>query len=58
MKRPWRCEVTKRSVAFLVAFLAVPLVVAQDKGDDALVKSLKEAEVIFMGKVGKVNPLG
>src|SRR5437667_410367 len=30
----------------------------QDQADDALAKSLKDADVIFTGKIGKVNPLG
>ena len=31
---------------------------AQEKGEDALTKALKDAEVVFTGKIGKVNPLG
>jgi hypothetical protein len=31
---------------------------AQDKSEDLLAKSLKEADLVFTGKIGKVNPLG
>ena len=45
-------------VALLAAFILVASVPAQDKADDALAKALKEADVVFTGKIGKVNPLG
>src|SRR5438128_1318022 len=32
--------------------------ITQEKGDDALAKSLREADLVFTGKIGKVNPLG
>jgi hypothetical protein len=49
-----------RCAALLGMFLFLPVTAAQDqgKGADALAKSLKEADVVFTGKVGKVNPLG
>ena len=45
-------------VALLAAIILVASAPAQDQVDDALAKSLKEADVVFTGKIGKVNPLG
>jgi hypothetical protein len=42
----------------LLAGLVAPPCSAQEKADDALAKALKEADVVFTGKIGKVNPLG
>ncbi len=46
----------KMKLAAVVVFVLAPFAMAQDK--DALTKSLKEADVVFTGKIGKVNPLG
>ena len=49
-----------RVAALLGIFLIMPVTGAQDKRkvEDALAKSLKEADVVFTGKIGKVDPLG
>jgi hypothetical protein len=38
--------------------LLMPGLPAQEKADDALAKALKDADQVFIGKIGKVNPLG
>jgi hypothetical protein len=45
-------------LALVVGLLAVPSFSAQEKADDGLLKALKEADVVFTGKIGKVMPLG
>jgi hypothetical protein len=47
-----------RCIALLVLMVLAPYSMADDKPNDALVKGLKEADLIFTGKVSKVNPLG
>ncbi len=39
-------------------FMGIPCALADDKGQEALANSLKEADVVFTAKIGKVNPLG
>jgi hypothetical protein len=49
----------KMQMAVLVGvFLLVPYLIGQEKEQEALAKSLKEADTVFTGKIGKVNPLG
>jgi Domain of Unknown Function (DUF1080) len=43
---------------FLGLFLLMSALPAQEKADDALAKALKEADLVFTGKIEKVNPLG
>jgi hypothetical protein len=45
-------------LALVIGLLAVPSFSAEEKADDALLKVLKEADAVFTGKIGKVNPLG
>jgi hypothetical protein len=50
-----------RLVVFLAlvgGFMLQPCSTGQEKGQDALAKSLKEADLVFTGKIGKINPLG
>src|SRR6516162_1452136 len=50
-----------RHAAFLVLVGGLMLgqnVPAQEKSEDILAKSLTEADLVFTGKIGKVNPLG
>jgi hypothetical protein len=50
---------TMRIAALLGVFLLAPVAAGQDKkADDALAKSLQEADVVFTGQIGKVNLLG
>jgi len=44
-------------VALLGVVLLVPCLLAQEKAEEALAQSLKEADVIFIGTIGKVEPL-
>jgi hypothetical protein len=53
-----RLVMKNRLAALLAAVLLVPCAPAQEKADEALAKAMKEADVLFTGKVGKVNPLG
>src|SRR5438874_12328425 len=52
-----RLENMKMHMAVLVGvFVLAPYSMAQDQA--ALTKALKDADVVFTAKIGKVNPLG
>lgn len=46
------------ALALLAGLVVASSCSAEEKADEALAKALKEADVVFTGKMGKVNPLG
>jgi hypothetical protein len=44
--------------ALLASLIVMPCLSADEKANEALAKSLKEADIVFIAKLGKVSPLG